>query len=177
MWGEGSKAASGASNAAPSLLSLHLLHAFLHKPAMQHRSSEPWWLEGQHGRWSSARHSSRRAESGRYGEAQTGIRDPGGNAAWGHVLAGLHCLWQMLQPFTVFQTLRPNAVCSHRISGSLETLWKLVRTETLKSHQFAKFSSFIFSQSFSPRYPGSYYWFCRPLLCHHSPPCIQVGWG
>lgn len=126
---------------------------------MHHCSSEPQWLEVQHGRWSSTQHSSRRAESGSYGDAQMGIRDPGGNAAWGHVLAGSLCLWQMLQPFTIFQTLRPNAVCSQTLSDSLATLWKLIGTETLKSHQSAKFSS-----SFSPQYPGNYYWFCRPLF-------------
>lgn len=153
---EGSKAASGAGNAAPSLLNLHLLRAFPHKPVMLHRSSEPGWLEVHQGRWSSARHSGRRAESGSYGDGQAGIRDPGGNAACGRVLAGSHCLRQMLQPFTIFPTLRPNAACSHALSGSLATLGTLIGTETLKPHQSAKFSSFPFSQSFSPQHPARY---------------------
>lgn len=75
----------------------------------------------EQGRWSSTRHPSRRAESGGSGEGKMGIMEPGGNAAQGHVLAGSCCLWQMLQPFTIFQTQTECRVFSHifRLSGNI----------------------------------------------------------
>lgn len=131
---------------------------------MHHCSSEPWWLEVQHSRWSSAPQLAQESWVRKLWGGPNGHQ----GSRWKCSL-GPRSGWltlpltdaMALYYFSNTETKCHLFLYTFRLSGNTV---KTIGRDTLKSHQSAKFSSFLFSQSFSPQYPSSYYWFCRPLL-------------
>lgn len=123
MQGEGSRAALGAGNAAPALLDSSFPSS-LHKPGvhmlgMHLCSSNPRWLWAGLSRWCNAWHP-----NGELSQEATGKATWDPRSRWKcslRLCSGWWCLWQMLQPFPVFQTETKCCVFSHifRLFGNI----------------------------------------------------------